>query len=126
MTTPGSVVQRVPPPPTLNTVKGAQLAGAVVTGAEEGLTVWGDTSHWQRVMMVWAGPVCAYTGTVLLQLAPLFTEYCKVEPAGQGVPVGGEIPPPVATQALLQVLLTTVTFGGAVANNGQQTVPVLP
>lgn len=76
-------------------------------------------------MIVWAGPDCAYTGSVVVQLTPLLTEYCKVEPAGQGVPVGAAMLPPVATQEALQVLLMIETFAGAVVKVGQQLLTVI-
>ncbi|HRF41454.1 MAG TPA: hypothetical protein PK198_21825 [Saprospiraceae bacterium] len=48
----------------------------------------------------------------------LFTLYCRVEPAGQGVPVGAVMLPPDTT-LLLQVLLTMPTLAGAPLKLGQ-------
>ena len=61
----------------------------------------------------------------MVQLAPLLIEYCNVEPAGHGVPVGAAILPPVATQDVLQVLFVMETFGGAVVRVGQQLFTVI-
>ncbi len=51
--------------------------------------------------------------------APPFTLYCKVLPAGQGVPDGKVKEPPLTVQAEAQVLLLMVTLAGAPEKVGQ-------
>jgi hypothetical protein len=52
--------------------------------------------------------------------APPFTEYCKVEPVGQGV-VGAAMLPSLTVQFAEQMLFTTLTLAGAAVKVGQAT-----
>jgi hypothetical protein len=99
------------------------VPGTVVTAADIGLEMVLSISQLHLVSMLWAGPVWAYVGNVADQ-APPFTLYCKVDPAGHGVPVGAVIVPPATVQALLHELLVTVTFGDVAVNDGQELVIV--
>jgi hypothetical protein len=83
-----------------------------------GLAVTPSKSQRQRVSTLCAGPVCAYVGKVLDQV-PLLTRYCKLEPAGQGVPLGAAIVPPLTVQVLSQLLFVILTLSGAVVRVGQ-------
>jgi hypothetical protein len=57
-------------------------------------------------------------GRVVVQ-APAFTLYCKVDPVGQGVPVGAVILPPETVHPVPHVLFVMVTLAGAVDRVGQ-------
>ncbi len=97
-----------------------QLPGTVVTPEDSGLVTLLSRSQLQRVLIVCAGPVCAYVGSVLLQ-APPFTLYCSVLPVGQPV-AGALMLPPLTVQDEVQLLLVTCTSAGAFVRLGQQTV----
>ena len=47
-----------------------QVPGIVVTATDSALTVAGAASQEQRVLILCAGPVCAYVGKVAVQEPP--------------------------------------------------------
>ena len=100
-----------------------QVPGTVTTATDSALVVLASMSHLQRVLMLCAGPSWSYTGSVVLQPPP-FTWYSRVEPVGQGVPVGAVMRPPDKVQAEAQVLLVMLTLAGAPLKVGQTGVTV--
>jgi hypothetical protein len=55
----------------------------------------------------------------VVQFVPLSVEYCRVDPAGQGVPLGPEMLPPATVHVTPHVLFIIVTLTGADVNTGQ-------
>ena len=104
--------------PTALAVGLVQTPGAVTTAAKDGLAVVPSKSHRHLVWILWAGPVCAYTGNVG-EHAPPFTEYCKVDPTGHGVPVGAVMLPPFTVHPVAHVLFIIVTLVGVALRSGQ-------
>ena len=98
----------------VKTGHGGHVPGAVVT-VLVGLEICGLSLQLQRVKIVCAGPSWSYTGMVVLQVPPLFVEYCRVEPVGQEA-TGGEMRPPLGVPPkTVQTLFDEITAGGACA-----------
>jgi hypothetical protein len=53
--------------------------------------------------------------------APAFRRNCRVDPDGQGIPIGTVIIPPEGLHPTVQVLLVMLTFGGVALKIGQGT-----
>ena len=102
--------------PLDGTTNAGTVPGTVVTD-DSGLVWLALLLHTQRVLIVWAGPVCTYVGKVVLQPPP-FNWYWRVEPTGQLVLGTAMLPPPI-THPVWQTLFVTCTTGAADVNTGQ-------
>ena len=89
-----------------------QVPGTVTTLLAK-LEIALSKSQLHRVSIVCAGPVCAYTGNVVLHDKPPSMEYSKVLPTGQLV-LGAEMLPPLGVPPTVVQVLFTIIAEGAV------------